>query len=179
MRQPESISATHEYTSFEQLRLKRMQWFFEASSAYANIQEQRPQTLGYGLHDSPVAMLAWMADKLIVWTDKYPWTPSEIITWTLLHYFPGPTTALAPYRHIVPRTQLDHSKDYKISVPSGLSAFPKELGLVPRVWAEVAMNVVFWADHPDGGGHFAAYEKPEKLSADIISFFTSEWKKKA
>jgi len=42
---------------------------------YAAIQGERPMTLGIGMHDSPVAMLAWMCDKLFLWTDEYPWTP--------------------------------------------------------------------------------------------------------
>lgn len=179
MEKPGSINESQQYTAFEQARLDQMNWFMETNHHYAGIQETKPLTLGYGLHDSPVAMLAWMADKLFLWSDKYQWTPTELVTWTLLHYLPGPTTALAPYREINPRTQLDHLRNHRVTVPSGASAFPKELGMVPRVWAEKTMNVVFWADHPDGGGHFAAYEKPIELSTDIINFFRSVWKQKA
>ena len=118
-------------------------------------------------------MLAWMADKLFLWSDSYPWTPTEIITWTLLHYFPGPTTGLVMYRENPGQDELAYYANHYVKVPSAVSAFPKELIMVPRCWAETAMNVVWWKEHPEGGGHFAAYEKPEALAKDLIEFFKS------
>ncbi|KAL5640336.1 hypothetical protein ACGC1H_007564 [Rhizoctonia solani] len=53
-------------------------------TGYSQIQGTRPQTLAVGLTDSPVGLLAWIGEKLFVWTDNYPWTPEELITWTML-----------------------------------------------------------------------------------------------
>ncbi|KAL9597095.1 MAG: hypothetical protein Q9219_005378 [cf. Caloplaca sp. 3 TL-2023] len=165
------------YTESEKRFLDRRHSFWEEESAYSALQATKPRTLGFGLHDSPVAMLAWMADKLFMWADKYPWTTTELITWTLLHYFPGPTTSLEMYHENPASANLKTgivAREF-IRVPSGLSAFPNELSIVPRSWAEKKMNIVFWQEH-DTGGHFAAYEKPSELADDLTRFFKSVWK---
>ncbi|KAI9875251.1 MAG: hypothetical protein M1830_008707 [Pleopsidium flavum] len=152
-------------------------WFLETNSAYAFIQAAKPLTLGFGMHDSPIAMLAWMVDKLFLWSDSYPWTSTELITRTLLPYFPGPTTGFMMYfENNLPATMVEGSwtNEY-LGVPSGFSAFPKELAIVPRSWAERIANVVFWKEH-EVGGHFAMYEKPEELVGDLVKFYKSVWK---
>jgi len=165
------------YTPFEQRSLDRYQnWFMKTNGAYAYIQATKPLTLGYALHDSPVGMLAWMMDKLYLWSDSYPFTPTELITWALLHYFPGPATGFMMYtENHLPATMVERSwaQEY-LDVPCGFSAFPKELGIVPRSWAEKVANVKFWREH-DEGGHFAMYEKPDELVADMVEFFKSVW----
>ena len=176
IREPAGIQKDHKYTPFEQLCLDRQNWFVTTNTAYNQTQCTKTRTLGFMLHDSPIAMLAWMSDKLFLWSDDYPWTPTEIITWTLMHYFPGPTTGLVMYRENPPQEELDHFAKYYVKAPTGVSAFPKEIEVAPRRWAETAMNVVWWREHPEGGGHFAAYEKPEAFSKDLIQFFRSVWK---
>lgn len=164
------------YTAFEQGSLERIQWFTKKENAYLLIQCTKPRTLGFAMHDSPVGMLAWMADKLHVWTDKYPWTPTELITWTLLHYFPGPTTGFTMYKenNLEEQSNGFQATNY-VKTPTGVSAFPKELGVVPRSWAEKHANVVFWHEH-SSGGHFAAYEKPKELADDLIKFYNQVWR---
>ena len=118
-----------------------------------------------------------MADKLFLWSDNYPWTPTELITWTLMHYFPGPTTGLNIY-HENPASALLYTNCAAtgyVEVPTGVSAFPKELSMLPRSWAETKMNVVFWEEHASGG-HFAAYERPRELVDDLVKFYKSVWK---
>ena len=175
MHKPPTVRDDHEYTSFEQRCLDRISWFMDTNADYNKIQWTKPRTLGFGFHDSPVAMLAWMADKLFIWSDSYPWTPTELITWTLLHYFNSPTTAMHMYKEISPPVEYEDFEKRKVTIPCGASAFPKELGIVPRCWAEAAMNVQFWQEH-ERGGHFAAYEKPSELSGDMIQFFKSVWR---
>ena len=170
MHKPQTIPEDHPYSASEKKFLDRIKWFIDTNSDYSKIHETKPRTLSFGFYDSPVAMLAWMADKLLLWSDEYPWTPTEMITWTLMHYFQSPFTALSMYREIPPQVEYDHFGQNKVEVPSGASAFPKELGIVPRCWAEQAMNVIFWREH-DRGGHFAAYEKPDELARDVIDCF--------
>ncbi|KAJ4391229.1 hypothetical protein N0V93_004846 [Gnomoniopsis smithogilvyi] len=87
------------YSGFELTSLAIMQRFSESGSAYRQVQSTRPTTLGSASHDSPVGMLAWMADQLLDWADAYPWTMDEVITWTtVLHYFLGPVTDFVMYR---------------------------------------------------------------------------------
>lgn len=164
------------YSEYEQASLSHNKWFAEKEAAYLALQGSKPMTLGFAMHDSPVGMLAWMADKLYMWSDSYPWTTTELITFTLLHWFPGPTTAMQMYKENDPEEMGEalQANNY-VKAPTGVSAFPRELGLLPRSWAETKANIVFWREHPSGG-HFAAYEKPEELSEDMIEFFRSVWK---
>ncbi|KAK5042320.1 hypothetical protein LTR13_002126 [Exophiala sideris] len=192
---PENVKAVHQnmlmmlkpdfpggqeptYSAYERICLDRLQWFNDTNSDYDKIQATKPRTLGFAMHDSPVGMLAWMADKLFMWADEYPWTHTELITWTLLHYFPGPTTAFQMYFENNPAGLMDPESWVRttyLKAPTGYSAFPKELSIVPRSWAETISNVQSWKEH-SRGGHFAAYEKPNELAEDVIDFFHSVWK---
>ena len=160
-----------EYTDFEKRSIKQQRHFATEEFAYYMIQASKPRTLGFAMHDSPVGMLAWMMDKLYTWSDNYPWSPTELITWTLLHYFPGPTTPFHMYREndTTERQNIPYE-----STPTGVSAFAGEMEMVPRSWVERTANIVFWQEH-EHGGHFAAYEKPEALGGDLVKFFRSVW----
>lgn len=118
-------------------------------------------------------MLAWMTDKLFTWSDNYPWTPTEVITGTLLRWFPGPTTPFYMYR------KNDALKRKIIpceSTPTGVSAFAGEMEMVPRSRAGKTANMRYWREH-EHGGHFAAYEAPAALAGDLIEFIHATWKK--
>ena len=176
MAKPDFPDGEPEYTARERHRLDRALNSMNDDGGYAAIQGERPMTLGIGMHDSPVAMLAWMCDKLFLWTDEYPWTPTELVTWTLLHYFPGPTTGFVMYREQNPLPAFvegSYMQQYS-RVPHGFSAFAQEIEMYPRSWVEKIANVKFWREH-DRGGHLAMYEKPELLVADVVEFFKSVW----
>lgn len=171
------------YSDFELGSLAVMKQFQESESAYGQVQTTKPRTLGFAMHDSPVGMLAWMADKLLQWSDAYPWTRDEIITWTLLHYFPGPTTAFQMYRENIPlflggkklpTPGAVEGRRTFVEVPTGVSAFAKEVYMVPRSWAEKSFNVLEWKEQRRGG-HFPAHERPDELCADLTSFLRSHW----
>lgn len=71
------LSLQHALTPYSQAErdgFQRSQWFLKEGSGYRMIQATKPQTAGYGLHDSPVGLLAWIYEKLHDWTDDYPWT---------------------------------------------------------------------------------------------------------
>lgn len=166
------------YSEFELNSLQIMNWFAKSQNAYGQIQKTKPHTLGFAMHDSPVGMLAWMADKLILWSDDYLWTNDEIITWTLLHYFPGPMTAFQMYRENLPIFEAGElppniTSKY-VRVPTGVSAFAKDVYIVPRSWANGDFNIVSWEEQPKGG-HFPSYERPNELFADMDRLFRSCW----
>ncbi|KAF8872229.1 Alpha/Beta hydrolase protein [Infundibulicybe gibba] len=138
---------------------------------YFAIQSTRPQTLGYGLTDSPVGLLGWIYEKLVAWTDAYPWTDDEVLTWISIYWFSraGPTAASRIYYEV---TQEDSNLLYSTeptTIPLGFSHFPKELVIPPKKWIREP-NLVFEVDH-DSGGHFAAYEKPDLLVGDLRKMF--------
>lgn len=165
-----------ELTEAENAALARAKWFLETNSAYQQVHKTKPRTLGYALHDSPVGMLSWMMDKLLLWSGRdKKWTADELITWTLLHYFPGPSTGMQMYRENMKPSVQALTAGY-IEQPVGVSHFPDEVIMAPRKWAEEECNVVFWRTH-DQGGHFAAYEQPAALAADLIEFFNAQWAK--
>ena len=74
-----------EYTDCERRSLQQHDEFSTKGLAYYLVQNAKPRTFGFAMHDSPVGMLVWMADKLFTWSDAYPWSADELITWTLLH----------------------------------------------------------------------------------------------
>lgn len=169
--------------------------YLTRGNAYMKQQETRPQTLGYGLHDSPVGLLAWIYDKMHIWTDKYPWTDEEILTWVSVYYFStaGPMAstriyyeASAPKRDDIEVSSKGGSKGVKedlkymsleqvlgarapYNVRFAVAQFQEELIMWPMEWYRSIGNVVQETEF-DRGGHFAAWEVPELLAADIKRF---------
>lgn len=140
-------------------------------NGYYKIQSTRPYTLAYAMHDSPVGLLAWLRDKLHVWTDSYPWTKDEVWTWFMLYWHPGPLGGFRYYKEFT--VQEEHKSVWMKSsrVPLGLSYFPKEIATLPVSWLNLRQPVKFVARHK-AGGHFAAFEKPLELVQDLRDFCT-------
>ncbi|OTB17837.1 hypothetical protein K445DRAFT_315577 [Daldinia sp. EC12] len=161
------------YSASEKAGLERTRWFVENGSGYNQIQGTKPHTPGFALVDSPVALLAWIYEKLVDWTDAYPWTDDEVLTWIGIYAFSdaGPDASLRLYYETV-----HNRKDALLAsgwigkVPLGLSYFPRDLTVVPSSWGKTLGPVVFEKRHEDGG-HFAAFERPEKLAADLRTMF--------
>lgn len=146
----------------------------QEGSGYRALQSTKPQTLAYSLSDSPVGLLAWIYEKLHDWTDSYPWTDDEILTWVSLYYHstPGPAASLQIYYEVAhdPHFPRDRTETWIPGVPLGLSHFPKELTVVPKLWGRTMGPVVFQSEK-DQGGHFAAWECPEVLVGDLRVMF--------
>lgn len=176
------IAALHHaitpYTKQEKESLKRSEWFEKEGRGYYAEQSTKPQTLSYALRDSPVALLAWIYEKLHDWTDSYPWTDDEIFTWVSIYQFSraGPGAAHNIYyevRHTKPgpnsltREQL---RVYFDKLKLGLAFNPKEIYIPPKAWTKSLGNVVY-ESHNDSGGHFFATEKPDLLARDLKTMF--------
>jgi len=132
-------------------------------------QSTQPQTLGYGLADSPAGLLGWIYEKLVNWTDGYPWTDDEVLTWISIYWFSrsGPAASVRIYYEFAKQGRGLISEI--VSIPTGHSYFPKELSVLPRYWLK-SPNLVFESQH-ESGGHFAAYERPEALVGDLRKMF--------
>jgi pimeloyl-ACP methyl ester carboxylesterase len=150
------------------------QWERE-ETGYQWIQGTRPQTLAYGLTDSPVGLLAWILEKFRAWTDCGGDVFSRIsrdvlLTNVTIYWVTGAiNSSFWPYywrRHApwpIPRGQ-------RIAVPTAYASFPKEILHPPRAWAERVYDIRRWTVMPSGG-HFAALEEPDALARDIAEFF--------
>ncbi|KAH9035733.1 alpha/beta-hydrolase [Lactarius pseudohatsudake] len=143
---------------------------FKDGRGYSAEQSTKPQTLGFSLADSPVGLLAWIYEKLVTWTDAYPWTDDEVLTWVSIYWFSraGPAASVRIYYEFAHAE--NGTRFPKTSVPVGLSFFPKEVMQLPRVWLRAQGKIVFESEH-EVGGHFAAYEQPEALVTDLRKMF--------
>ncbi|RDW88354.1 hypothetical protein BP6252_00386 [Coleophoma cylindrospora] len=163
------------YTDKEKIGLQRSEWFHQEGYGYNSIQGTKPQTIGYAVADSPVALLAWLLEKLHDWTDSYPFTDDEILTWVSIYQFStaGPAASLRIYyeaHHEEGNVSINAARGYIPHVKLGLGHFPKDIYVYPKMWARSLGDVVFQREH-EAGGHFAAYERPEDLAGDLKSMF--------
>ncbi len=140
---------------------------------YRQIQSTKPQTLGYGLHDSPVGLAAWILEKFRTWSDcngdvESVFSKDELLTNIMVYWVTGTITSSTRLYY-----ETRASKRFgpsKVKIPVGCALFPKELYCPPRAWAERVYNVQRWTEMKRGG-HFAAMEEPDALVEDIRAFF--------
>jgi pimeloyl-ACP methyl ester carboxylesterase len=161
------------YTASEREGLRRTAWFREKGFGYNLEQSTRPHTLGFALRDSPVALLAWVYEKLHDWTDSYPWADDEVLTWISIYAFSTAGADASVRIYYEARDQeaaLAPGYAYFGKVPLGLSYFPRDLVVPPSTWGRTLGPVVFEKRHEDGG-HFAAHERPEELAGDLRTMF--------
>jgi pimeloyl-ACP methyl ester carboxylesterase len=162
------------FTSKVWAGLQRGKWYLTEGNGYFKEQSTMPQTLGYGLHDSPVGLLAWIYEKLVLWTDDYSWTDDEVLTWVSIYWFSkaGPAASVRIYYEAVHQGDIGmlHAFVDRPTIPHGASFFPKDIAGMPEAWIKAGANVVFKSHH-DKGGHFASYEVPEALVEDLRKMF--------
>lgn len=159
----------------EQQLVAEMKEWDAREGAYSHIQGTRPQTLAYGLNDSPAGLAAWIVEKFRNWSDcggdvERCFTKDQLLT-TIMIYWATDTmnSAMRYYFHSFehPWTITAHDQ---VHVPTGVAIFPKDLARPPREWAERFYNVQHWSEMPRGG-HFAALEQPDLLAEDVRTFF--------
>ncbi|MFI6707903.1 epoxide hydrolase family protein [Nonomuraea sp. NPDC050478] len=141
-------------------------------SGYAMIQSTRPQTLAYGLHDSPAGQLAWIAEKFKEWTDPARELPEDavdrdqLLTDISIYWLTGTAGSSA---RLYKESAASWGRGQEPSaLPHGVAVFPGDPG-VRRV-AEREHKIVHWSEF-DRGGHFAAMEAPDLLVGDVRAFF--------
>jgi epoxide hydrolase len=147
----------------DKLALDRMDAFTREGSGYLAIQNSRPQTIGYGLADSPLLQLAWIAEKVHEWTDL-PVDRDQLLTTVSLYWF---TASGASAAHTL--YEQAHSSDWGAppSVPQGFAVFGADQ-TVPRLVP--APPGAHWTEF-ERGQHFPAMEAPAQLAADLQAFF--------
>lgn len=141
-------------------------------TGYSKQQSTRPQTLGYGLVDSPAAQAAWIIEKFWAWTDcdghpENVLSRDEMLDNVMLYWLPaaGASSARLYWESFAARNA------DPVAVPMGAAIFPKEIFRPSRRWAERRFRDIRHWTEAERGGHFAALEQPDAFVADVRAFF--------
>ena len=153
---------------------QREQWLAD-EGGYSHIQSTKPQTLSYGLNDSPAGLAAWIVEKYRRWSDcngdvESRFTKEELLTTVTIYWVTQSINSSTRLYFEAFSKAWNLDKDEKIAVPVGVAAFPRENTVPLREWSDRGYNVQHWTDMP-AGGHFAALEEPVRLVEDIRKFF--------
>lgn len=139
---------------------------------YMSIQTTRPQTLAYGLSDSPAGLAGWLMEKFRNWSDcqgdlKQSFSEDELITHIMVYWV---TNTIGSTAHLYYENAHSLPPLGYIEVPTALALFPADVLLPPKAWAARNLNVTRVTSMPRGG-HFTAWEEPEALAEDIREFY--------
>ena len=158
----------------EQRALAALAEHRKTGTGYSKQQSTRPQTLGYGLADSPVGQMAWIVEKFWAWMDcdghpENVLTRDELLDNVMVYWVTGTGASSA-------RLYWESFKSWgnmdRVELPTGIAAFPGEVLGAPRSWCEPVYNITHWTDMPRGG-HFAAFEQPGLFVDDVRAFFAA------
>jgi epoxide hydrolase len=159
-------------TPAEQQALDDLGRHRKVGTGYSKQQSTRPQTVGYGLADSPAGQCAWIVEKFHEWTDCNGHPENAVgrdaLLDNVLVYWLTDTGASSARLYWESFTGLDMSE---ISVPMGASIFPREIIRISRRWAAKRFSHIRYWNELERGGHFAALEQPEVFVAEVRSFF--------
>ncbi len=146
-----------------------------AEGAYDHIQATKPQTLAYGLADSPTGLAAWIVEKLRSWSDcggdvRRRFSVDDLLTILTIYWATGTINSANRLYFDRDREPRVLAPGQRVEVPCAVTIFPADIDHPPREWGERAYRVERWTEMPRGG-HFAAWEEPELLAEDIREFF--------
>ena len=173
---PRDRPASAQPTAEEQRYGEELAAWLKEETGYQAIQGTRPQTLAYGLTDSPAGLAAWIGEKFRAWSDcggvpENAISRDRMLGNIALYWFTGAIgSSFWPY-YARMHAPWPIPPGGTIAVPTGYAAFPREIVRPPRSLAEkIYTNIQRWAPMPRGG-HFAAMEQPALLAAEIQAFF--------
>ncbi|OLT11135.1 epoxide hydrolase [Pseudonocardia sp. CNS-139] len=156
----------------DQRKLAAYEVFRKTGSGYSAIQSTRPQTIGYGLADSPAGQCTWIVEKFWDWTDcaghpENVITRDRLLDNVMLYWLTNSAASSARlYWESFRRRRPD-----AVPVPTGVSQFPHEIARLPRSWVERRYTDLRYWNEPQVGGHFAAMEQPEVFVDEVRTFF--------
>lgn len=148
--------------------------YMDWDSGYSKIQSTRPQTIGYGLVDSPVALAGWIYEKMWSWTDndgrpEDALSMDTILDNVMLYWLPANGASAA---RMYWESFESVGRTGEVHVPAAFSIFPREVTKAPRKWTErLFRNIVYW-NPVECGGHFAAWEQPELFARELRAAFS-------
>lgn len=162
-------------TDAEQALITQRDKWFQDEGGYNHIQGTKPQTLAYGLNDSPVGLAAWIVEKYRTWSDcggdvEKSYTKDELLTIVTI-YWVTQTISSSTRMYFENQKHLwTMERDQKVPTPAGMAMFPQEISKPPREWGERSYHVRRWTEMASGG-HFAALEEPQLLAEEVRAFF--------
>ena len=173
--QPYLGPGARELSEAEKAYIEERESWRQAEGGYAHIQGTKPQTLAYGLNDSPAGLAAWIVEKWRSWSDcggdvERRFTKDELLTNVTIYWVTQTINSSTHLYYESQRSTWSLKQGDRIEVPCAMALFPRELFHQPREWAERSLNLQRWTEMPRGG-HFAALEEPELLVEDIRAFF--------
>jgi pimeloyl-ACP methyl ester carboxylesterase len=176
---PPDPATFDDLTEAERATLAALEHAAEWESGYSQEHATRPQTIGYALVDSPVALCAWIVEKFWAWTDhdgqlEDVLTRDELLDNLMLYWLPGTGAASARlYWESIRQVNrwISGPVTDTVAVPTGCSIYPKELQRPSRRWAARRFLDIRWWNELDKGGHFAAFEQPELFVNEVRAFF--------
>ena len=159
-------------TPAEQSALAGVAEHAASGMGYSSQQSTRPQTLGYGLTDSPAGQCAWIGEKFWAWTDcdghpENALSKDQMLDNITVYWL----TATAASSARLYWESFKKVNAEQVSLPSGISVFPHEILRLSRRWAETRFTDLRWFNTLDEGGHFAAFEQPARFVDEVRSFF--------
>lgn len=168
--------AANETSADETGYIQTLETYITQISGYRFIQQTQPLTIGYLASDSPLGFALWI--YALIRTDVAPgsqnWTPSELITWSLMYTIQGPYGGFRMYKEMVREGDFQDTgvgTPPFVTQPVAVTQRPMDIGVgVPLDWLQRDGNVKALYRH-DFGGHFAAYRTPESLTDDIYRWF--------
>jgi pimeloyl-ACP methyl ester carboxylesterase len=165
-------ATANDMTEKEKAAIAGMQHYNDWDSGYSKQQSTRPQTVGYGLSDSPAGQMAWILEKFWSWTDcdghpENVLTRDELLDNVMLYWLPGNAASSARLYW----ESFRHAPMDPVTIPVGCSIFPKEIFRTSKRWAEKRFARLAYFNELDKGGHFAAFEQPETLVREVRNCF--------
>jgi pimeloyl-ACP methyl ester carboxylesterase len=162
-------------TQAERAFLDEEQRWMTAEGAYDSIQATKPQTLAYGLTDSPAGLAAWIVEKFRSWSDcggdvERRFSKDELFTHLTIYWATGTIHSANRLYFERDREPRLLGRGERVEVPCAVAIFPADIDRPPREWAERAYNLARFTVMPRGG-HFAEAEEPQLLAEDIRAFF--------
>ena len=151
---------------------KTAQQWMAQEAGYISIQSTKPQTLSYGLSDSPVGTAAWILEKFRSWSDckgqlENSYSKDELLTNVMIYWL---TNTLSSSVNMYYENTHSLPPMGKIEIPTGIALFAQDILLPPKEWTVKNLNIVQWTEIPRGG-HFTAMEEPDLFVEDIRKFY--------
>ncbi len=162
-------------TDAEQALITQRDKWFADEGGYNHIQGTKPQTLAYGLNDSPAGLAAWIVEKYRTWSDcggdvEKSYTKDELLTIVTIYWVTQTISSSTRMYYENQNSLWTMNKDEKVPAPAGMAMFPQEISKPPKEWGERSYDVRRWTEMTSGG-HFAALEEPQLLAEEVRAFF--------
>ena len=171
------IPSEDQLSDAEKEFLAHREWWQQAEGAYGHQQRTKPQTLSYGLNDSPAGLAGWIVEKWRTWSDcggdvESRFSKDELLTHLTVYWAAQTISSSVRLYYESGRDPSHLTSDNRVTVPTAFAKFPVEISYPPREWVERFYNLARYTEMPSGG-HFAAAEEPQLLAEDIRTSFRS------